>query len=55
MTVKPGQRGWTLLLLRLSEEFDVSIDWMVFGAAGGMPRNDQKPVRWDGSPLFSIH
>ena len=36
--------GLALFLVRLGEEFDVSIDWVIFGARGGMPTNDLRPL-----------
>jgi hypothetical protein len=44
-----------LFLGRLGKEFDVSIDWVLFGTAAGMPKNDLRPVRPDGTPLFPVH
>jgi transcriptional regulator with XRE-family HTH domain len=44
-------RGWTRMLFSLSDEFGVSIDWMVGGGYPGQPRNDNLPMARGGTPL----
>jgi transcriptional regulator with XRE-family HTH domain len=33
-----------LFSIRLAEEFNVSLDWLTTGSAGGLPRNDRRPL-----------
>ena len=51
----PSPNRGILFEVRLRGKFDVSIDWLLFGTAAGMPRNDHRPLRPDGEPLFLVH
>jgi len=42
---------WTRVVLRLSDEFGVSTDWMIRGHYPGRPRDDTIPMMVGGAPL----
>lgn len=46
-----SSRGMTLVSVKLGEEFNVSLDWLVLGTKGDLPVNDHQPITPDMKPI----